>query len=106
MVWKHGLIYKAQEPRLRNYITVQFSGNERKARPFEIAIDRAMKVAWKYIRRETQDVQCKEQKERIANQNTKTKERETLSSAKEIGLCLLCEMEGIETNEGPWKESR
>ena len=106
MVWKHGLIYKSQEPRSWNYITVQFSGNERKAHPFEIAIDRAMKVAWEYIRRETQDVQHKEQKERIANQNTKTKEREAHSSSKEIGVCLLCEMEGIKTNEGPSKVSR
>ena len=33
--------------------------------------------------------------QRAANENTKTKERETHSSAKEIGLCLLCEMEGM-----------
>ena len=30
-----------------------------------------------------------------ANENTKTKERETHSSAKEIGVCLLCEMKAL-----------
>ena len=32
---------------------------------------------------------------RTANEYTKTKERETHSSAKEIGVCLLCEMKAL-----------
>ena len=40
-VWKRGHINKHLETRSRNYITVLFSGNERKARPSGIVIDHA-----------------------------------------------------------------
>ena len=44
-VWKRGHIYKYLELRSQYYIAVLFSGNERKARPSEIVIDHAAKVA-------------------------------------------------------------
>ena len=48
--WKRGHIYKHLEMRSRYYITALFSGNEKEARPSEIVIDQATKVAWKFIR--------------------------------------------------------
>ena len=46
--------------RSRNYITALFRGSEKEARPSEIVIDHATKVAWKFIReKKKEDMQSK-----------------------------------------------